>query len=156
MRVISKSNASSLSFGGQTYEPGSDGVFDFPEPVGVELTTKHASMWVAEAVHLAAVSAAELDRLRDPNFMVQAVAGLIGRVADLEAKAAAASKPKAPKAETPPPAPPESEEPKQTAAQKRAAKKAAASKPQPDAAPDPATGEQAQAPAETDPGTGGE
>lgn len=128
MRVISKSNASSLDFQGATYEPGPDGVFELPEPVAVELTTRHASMWVAEAAHLAAVTALQLDNLRNPNFMVTAVAELIGRVAALEASA---TKPKAPKAETPPPPPPELEEPKLeepklTAAQKRAAAKAAA------------------------------
>src|SRR5579859_7190159 len=108
MRVISKSNASSLDFQGATYEPGPDGVFELPEPVAVELTTKHASMWVAEAVHLAAMTAAQIDNLRNPSFMVQAVADLIGRVAALEAKATAPSEPTAPESseeaagETPP------------------------------------------------------
>jgi hypothetical protein len=102
MRVISKSNASGVTLGGVAYEPGPDGVFDFPEPVGVELTTKHASMWVAEAAHLAAMSAAEVERLRDPNALVPTVAELLGRVAALEAKLtggehAAASEPDAPK-----------------------------------------------------------
>lgn len=162
MRVISKANASSLDFGGQTYEPGPDGVFDFPEPVGVELTTKHASMWVAEDTFNTQAAAAQRDALRDPNFMVTVVAGLLGRVAALEANAGAASKPKAPKAETPPPAP-AVEAPKLTAAQKRAAaKKAAAAKtsaskpkagaatdPAPeDAAPEPEPGEQPEAAAE--------
>jgi hypothetical protein len=179
MRVISKSNASSLDFQGATYEPGPDGVFEFPEPVAVELTTKHASMWVAEAVHLAAVTAAQMDNLRNPNFLVTTVADLIGRVAALEANSAAASKPKAPKAAAPetPPADtgekaPAAASTKQTAAQKRAAaKKAAASKSKPDTASDqsaegvaptmevPGLGPVpvvAETPAEPDPGTGGE
>lgn len=130
MRVISLSNASSLEYGGETYEPGPDGVFNLPEPVGRELTTKHASMWVTEMVHLAAISAAVLDKLRDPNQMVTVVADLIGRVTALEAKLAPAGEPEseAPPAETGGQA--GAEEPKkQTAAQKRAAaKKTAASK----------------------------
>lgn len=166
MRVISTTNASSLDWQGVTYDPGPDGVFNFPEPVGRELTTKHASMWVAEDTFNAQAAAAQRDALRDPNFLVSVVAELLGRVKALEEKAAAADKPKAPKAETAPPAPP-AEEPKLTAAQKRAAaKKAAAKKTAPatpkdggaqDAPPaDADPGEQSEALAETDPGTGGE
>lgn len=117
MRVISKSNASSLDYGGETYEPGPDGVFNFPESVGLELTTKHASMWVAEDVFNAAATAAQRDALRDPNYLVTVVAALLGRVAALEENAA--PKAKAPKAETAPPAPASST----PAAKKTAAKK---------------------------------
>lgn len=170
MRVISTANASSVQLDGVTYEADSGGVFDFPEPVGVELTTKHASMWVAEDTFNTQAAAAQRDALRDPNFMVTVVAGLLGRVSALEEQLAALKAPEPEQApeeapepdlveqsdppvsaapdggdgSTPEPPAPEAapEEPKkQTAAQKRAAAKKAAA---------------AEAPTEPDPDTGGE
>lgn len=153
MRVISLSNASSLDYGGATYEPGPDGVYDMPEPVGLELTTKHASMWVAETVHNAAITAAQLDQLRDPNHMVSVVADLLARVAALEAKVAGQT-PQAAAAEPDPEPDPEPDEPvgtpeagaedakpePQPAAKKTTAKKTAPAKPKSPAAPSEAPG----------------
>jgi hypothetical protein len=130
MRVISLSNASSLPHAGTEYLPDEDGVYNLPEPVGVELTTKHASMWVAESTHLAAASAAEVDRLRDPTVLHRTVAALLGRVAALEKRL------EAPKAEpvTGPPVKAATDEPKPgaartpTTAKKTPAKKTAPAK----------------------------
>lgn len=156
MRVISLSNASSLPIGGTEYTPGDDGVYELPEPLGVELTTKHASMWVAESAHLAAATAAEVERLRDPNILPITVADLLGRVAALEAKAAVSAKPRAPKAETPPATPLAGTEKaakaatgKTASARKDAAKKTVAAKTAEVAPP-------ASEPAETEPEQDGE
>ena len=148
MRVISTTNASSLEFQGETYEPGPDGVFNFPEPVGVELTTKHASMWVAEDTFNAQALAAQRDKLRDPNFMVTVVADLLGRVAALEAKQAPVrvAEPAAPDDET------ETEQPPAETGEQEASEESSPAVPGETAEDDGSTSEDAEpeVPAEAD------
>ena len=90
MRVISLTNASSVPDPetGEQYEPGADGVFDLPEPFGLHLTTKHASVWRGEAQHQAAQRAAAVEELRNPNVVAAAVAELRERVERLTAQVA--------------------------------------------------------------------
>jgi hypothetical protein len=91
MRVISLTGATSVPdpAAGTEHEPGADGVFDLPEPFGLYLTTKHASMWRGEAQHKAAQRAALVEELRNPNVLSSVVADLRERVVDLEAQVAA-------------------------------------------------------------------
>ncbi len=91
MRVISLTGATSVTDPetNEGHEASADGVFDLPEPYGLHLTTKHASLWRGEAQHKAAQRAALVEELRNPNVLSTVVAELRERVVDLEAQVAA-------------------------------------------------------------------
>lgn len=90
MRVISLTGATGVPDPdtGKPYEPGADGVFELPEPFGLYLTTKHASVWRGEAAHQAAQRAALVEELRNPNVLSTVVADLRFQVEQLTAQVA--------------------------------------------------------------------
>jgi len=70
------------------YVPVDDGVFNLPEPFGLELTTKHASMWQGEGARQAAQRSALIEELRNPTVLSTVVADLRDQVAKLTAQIA--------------------------------------------------------------------
>ena len=99
MRMISLTNASSVvePDTGEQYDAGPDGVFDLPHPFAMHLADKHAGHWRVESEHEAALTAAKVTTLRNPNVLPGVVAtlrdDLDGALARIEALEAAAAKP---------------------------------------------------------------
>lgn len=79
MRIVSTTGASHLLHSGEEFSPDDAGVFEVPEPIGVNLT--QYPTWVPE--HEAVDRAAADQRARDTDAAVQAA-----RIADLEAAVA--------------------------------------------------------------------
>lgn len=89
MRVINKTGASSVEFppsSGNVYEPGEDGVFEFPEHVAKELTKKHAAHWVPESAQVGAQRRDRAAKLRNPRVAADTISRLEQRVETLEAQ----------------------------------------------------------------------
>lgn len=113
MRMISLTNASSVvePETGKQYDAGPDGVFDLPHPFAMHLAEKHAGHWRVESEHEAALAAAKVAQLRNPNVLTATVAklrdDLEAALARIDALEAAAAKP----ARTRSPAKPKADDP---------------------------------------------
>lgn len=91
MRVINKTGASFVEFppnSGNIFEPGPDGVYELPDPVARELTTKHASHWVPEAAQVGTQRRDRAAKLRNPRVAADVISRLEQRVETLEAQVA--------------------------------------------------------------------
>ena len=91
MRLYSRTGAASVTHDGQTYDPGDDGGFDFPEAVGQELHSFHVGgkpAWETQIERNNRLINEELERRKDP-------ATLLSVVEQLMQHAATASQPEA-------------------------------------------------------------
>jgi hypothetical protein len=86
MRVVSLVGAEAFTDpdSGEEYTV-TDGAFDFPEPLGRELVTHHASLWREQTLHEQQIAQEKLEELRNPHNVAPALADLRDRVAALEA-----------------------------------------------------------------------
>lgn len=80
MRLYSRDGATAVSHGGETYTPGPDGGFDFPEHVGLELHGYHAGkvpLWETDIERQAREAAELADQRKDPATLLDAVNQLV-------------------------------------------------------------------------------
>ena len=80
MRLYSRDGATAVSHGGETYTPGHDGGFDFPEHVGLELHGYHAGkvpMWETDIERQHREAAELADQRKDPATLLDAVNQLV-------------------------------------------------------------------------------
>lgn len=80
MRLYSRTGATSVHHGGQLYEPGDSGGFDFPDEVSDVLhpfAVRGQRLWESDIERQHRILGEELDRRRDPASLYEAVARLV-------------------------------------------------------------------------------
>lgn len=100
MRLYSRDGATAVSHGGDTYTPGDDGGFDFPEHVARELHAFHAGkvpLWETDIERQERELAEEMGRRKDPATLLDAVNQLVAAAQATAQLPATATPAKAPR-----------------------------------------------------------